>query len=1037
MRLRRTAAAFALILGITVSVVAFARMAEDRKANQLIQEGRNAELVNDLPGAIERYLLAVKEAEAGNNRELAAKALLQLGMAYQKKGEARAAATFDRIVREYGDQPSAAEARKRAIAIRGSNSAKPADAGYTDVPELRSRTIWQDEKTDTTGRVSPDGRYLSFVDRSAGDALAVRDLVSRSNRTLAKPGSGTVGASAISRDGRRIAYAWHPRELANAELRVVGVDGLQDRSVYSNAAVSDLRPTDWTPAGEIVALLSTKDGASRIETIALNGKTSNLKRFAGPEKPGNMTVSPDGHFIAYDAPQPADPGRRDIFTLSVEGGFVEYSVVQHGAANDTVLGWVADSKLLFASDRDGTAGVWAIDVSNGKASAAPPIRVQEGIGGIRSLGVTRGGSLLYGIGESQVSVLENVVPELSRLQLAALQRPGQTAIPILGVIEGIVVKRGTNEPISGADVELARLEGTASFPLNPGAAEAFANLPPVVRPPELPPALAPEVQYASTGDSGRFVFRNLKPGGYRLVAKEGSGLYYTAQYGQRDPRGAGFLLPLGDGESFRDAKLEMAPLSLITGRVFDAEGRPLGHARVDLVYPPIYRDGRPVLVKRSVHTNERGDYRLSGLPPGRYTVAASYQEKSEMFITVTLPGTQEGASPIVTRRILPSGDIIEETFGVVYYGDVLDPSQARYIELGLGLSSFAGADIHLSAGRRRSHHIRGVLINGVTGQPAAGIQVRAVARQQAPTAMISFDVTDSQGAFDLFGIVAGDYDVFSLPFAASAGQRGRAVTEPQLRGYAAVAVGNSDVDNLRIVAVAPLNLEGHASIEGRVPSEAGPDLEKMRIVLMRHLAIVGTLRGTADEITLASVLASQAGRQPPDVGIAVRNDGSFVLPVLPGDFRVGVTGIPPNAFVKSIRMGAVDILTEGIRGGAASNGPLEIVVDEKSGELPGIAVNAGGAAMPNVVVALVPDSLLLKQRSDLYRSATTDIRGRFKMQAVPPGSYKVFAWEYVDPGIWHDAEFMRAYEASGKLVRVTEGRNPEVQVTVTPVQKSR
>lgn len=1027
MALRRTAA-IVLLLAITVSVAALARMPEDRKARALLQEGRSAESVNDLQTAIDRYQQAFNEAV--DNRTLQAEALLRQGMAYQRKADAKAASFFDRIVQQYSNTPAAAEARKYAAAIRDRRSASPVDAGYVDVPELKVTTIWQDAQTDTTGRVSTDGRYLSFVNRREGDALAVRDLVSRSSVTFSKPGAGTVGASAMSRDGKRIAYAWRPSGEANVELRVVNVDGLQDRLVYSNAAVTELRPTDWTPTDEIVALLSTKEGASNIETIALNRKTSNLKRFAGPGKPGNMTVSPDGHFIAYDAPQPADPSRRDIFTLSVEGGFVEHAVVQYGAANDTVLGWITDSKLLFASDREGTTGVWAIDVIKGEASAAAPIRVNGGIGEIHSLGMTRGGSLIYGLGESQVRVLENIVPELSRLQLAALQRSGQPAIPILGAIEGIVVKRGTNEPIPGGTVELARLEGTASFPLNPGAAQAYARLPPLVRPPELPPALAPEVQYASTGDSGRFVFRNLKPGGYRLVAKEGSGLYYTAQYGQRDPRGPGFLLPLGDGETFRDAKLEMAPMGVITGRVFDPEGRPLGNARVDLVNS-IYQDGRRVLVKRGVLTNERGDYRLSNLPPGRYTVAASYQEKSELWATFGFPGTQEGASPVVTRRLLPGGDIIEETYGLVYYGNVLDPNLARYIELGLELSSFEGADIRLSAGRKRSHHIRGVLINGVSGQPATRVQVRAVPRQQAPTVMISFDVTDAQGTFDLFGVVPGEYEVFSFPFAASAGQRPLGVPqEEQLSGYAAVEVGNGDVESLRIVGVASLNLEGRASIEGRAPGEAEPDLTKMKVLWNRNPAIMGM--GVSVPVSRAIGLGTF-----PDIGVALGKDGSFALPLRPGDFQLSLAGMPPNAFVKSMRMGATDILTEGLRGGAGSNSLLEIVISAKSGELAGAAVNAGGVAMPNVIVALVPDSPLLKQRSDLYRSTSTDARGRFKIQAIPPGSYKAFAWEYVEPGIWHDAQFMRTYEASGKPVRIIEGQNPDVQLTVTPVQKTR
>ena len=78
-------------------------------------------------------------------------------------------------------------------------------------------------------------------------------------------------------------------------------------------------------------------------------------------------------------------------------------------------------------------------------------------------------------------------------------------------------------------------------------------------------------------------------------------------------------------------------------------------------------------------------------------------------------------------------------------------------------------------------------------------------------------------------------------------------------------------------------------------------------------------------------------------------------------------------------------------------------------------------------MVLVPDVL---RRTELYRTATTDVSGRFHLNRVPPGEYKVFSWEEVQDGAWYDPEFLRAHENRGKPIRVMEGRGESVSVEV-------
>jgi hypothetical protein len=78
---------------------------------------------------------------------------------------------------------------------------------------------------------------------------------------------------------------------------------------------------------------------------------------------------------------------------------------------------------------------------------------------------------------------------------------------------------------------------------------------------------------------------------------------------------------------------------------------------------------------------------------------------------------------------------------------------------------------------------------------------------------------------------------------------------------------------------------------------------------------------------------------------------------------------------------------------------------------------------------LVPD---VRRRTELYRSTTTDVAGRFHFDRIPPGDYKIFSWEEVQDGAWYDPEFLRTVENRGTPIRILEGRTENPRVEVIP-----
>jgi beta-lactamase regulating signal transducer with metallopeptidase domain len=217
--------------------------------------------------------------------------------------------------------------------------------------------------------------------------------------------------------------------------------------------------------------------------------------------------------------------------------------------------------------------------------------------------------------ESMQATAVNTVNTVRGAVLAVLQ--AQTAAPVSltpNSIEGMVVRLGSDEPISDVDVELRRVEGTPAVPLGPLVLPP-GNFSPgaVVRPTYPNPT---DIANLRTKADGKFVFTNLKPGLYRLQAARAGGAYFPAEFGQRNPKGKGYDFQFVEGQSMRDVKLHMAPTGSIAGRVVDAEGQPAARVRVMALEATYSLGERTLGIIQAVQTDDRGEYRLFWLPPG-------------------------------------------------------------------------------------------------------------------------------------------------------------------------------------------------------------------------------------------------------------------------------------------------------------------------------------------------------------------------------------------------------------------------------------
>ncbi len=359
----------------------------------------------DMQGAIKLFNEIVERYP--NNREIAAKAQLQIGLCYEKLGQKnvkQAMDAFQKVVDNYPMQSEEVRAAKKKLL----NLLKTESGDIKSIKEFKIEVIWPKPKWSIEGSLSPDGRYLSFVDWDTSD-LAYRDLASGKTYRLTDRASHpeqqeSAYDSFWSPDSKQIAYCWENDTEKYYDIRVMRLDSKEPKTLHRVGYFDAfIQPCGWTPDGkhiliEIIAkkfkmgLLSVADGSLRI--------IKELDFLTRRNFPGFIQFSPDGQYIAYDFQQNGDTPSHDIYILSSDGT-KNVPLVSH-PAHDYFLGWAPDGKrIFFASDRTGAMDLWIVPVEGGKQNG-DPVLLRRNIGSIKPLGITRDGSFFFNTAKGEV-----------------------------------------------------------------------------------------------------------------------------------------------------------------------------------------------------------------------------------------------------------------------------------------------------------------------------------------------------------------------------------------------------------------------------------------------------------------------------------------------------------------------------------------------------------------------------------------------------------------------------------------------------------
>jgi hypothetical protein len=160
-------------------------------------------------------------------------------------------------------------------------------------------------------------------------------------------------------------------------------------------------------------------------------------------------------------------------------------------------------------------------------------------------------------------------------------------------------------------------------------------------------------------------------------------------------------------------------------------------------------------------------------------------------------------------------------------------------------------------------------------------------------------------------------------------------------------------------------------------------------------------------------------------------DGTFRIPAVPeGHYRVmTVAGLTPDLYLADVRHKAASVFNEGFDVRPGENDPIQVVVGSGTGTVSGLVHDGPTKFVAGATVALVPEAAR-RENLALYLSAASDASGRFVMRGVPPGDYKLFAWESVRPFAYQNAAFIAKDENRGTLIHVGQGNAVNVEVTI-------
>lgn len=439
-----------------------------------------------------------------------------------------------------------------------------------------------------------------------------------------------------------------------------------------------------------------------------------------------------------------------------------------------------------------------------------------------------------------------------------------------------------------------------------------------------------EIARTSTDAEGRFRLNVEEAGQYRVMP-------FAPAYVSSNAQSVAKVITVAPGEEIKDVDFALVPGGVITGHVLTPDGRPA--IAEHLAVTPVVQQGqtRPALNLPGaiLETDDRGAYRVFGLPPGRYLVSAG-------------TGGESVAANFANSRF---------SYPRTFYPSVIEEAKASVVEVAAG-GETANVDITLSR-RAESFTASGRIIDARNSQPLAGVTLGyAAARENgkisgAPMRDLQ---TDAEGKFVIPRLTPGRYVVFV------SSSRDSSVYSEMLP----FEVTKGDVTDLELIAEQGTSVSGTVVVEGATEANI---LAKLTGLSVSNILYQPEMVWTAHELPV------------------INPDGSFRFNGLrPGKLKIvdGAQRLPRGFSVLRVERDGV-AQRDGIEipegGGNVTN--VRIVMAYGNGIVRGRVTVKGSEQQPLFVLARRADS------ASIAASTQVDARGSFILEWLAAGEYEL------------------------------------------------
>jgi protocatechuate 3,4-dioxygenase beta subunit len=498
-----------------------------------------------------------------------------------------------------------------------------------------------------------------------------------------------------------------------------------------------------------------------------------------------------------------------------------------------------------------------------------------------------------------------------------------------------------------------------------------------------------------TDGDGRYLVGGLAEGRY-VVSAMLKAFVAAADFGDHN---LSRTVTLDEGEAREKIDFALIRGGVMTGKVMDDEGAPLVARQVQLY--TVDEQGqkgnyRGPFAYEMGETDDRGVYRIYGLPPGRYIISA---------------GGEGGGDPIRGRG---------GKFALTYHPDTTDEKQARVIEIKEG-SEVTDIDIRFGSARK-TYEAAGRVVDRETGKPVPRIYVSGWSKYEKDGSSSVFSTTaiaDGQGAFKLSGLSPGRYQAAVMGSIGETGYTSEA---------AEFEITNDNVSGVEVKAFLGASVSGIVVVEG-ADAAAGKQL--------RSITVYPSVSPPTDAAGDANALSSSQQFFTPG---RVNADGSFTIKGLQaGGVSFYLSDFDGGLRIKRIERDGVEVKDAiEVRPGERVSG-VRIVAHRAQGRIRGQVRFAGGAlpagwrleayaSRPTPADESKSGARTPVSVEGIGGHAFVDEKGRFVIEGLPAGEYDLS----ITMGGKRGANGSRQiFSPPGSNQRVTVGDDVETSVTLT------